>query len=289
MDYLIHLGILICIYIILAQSFNLSFGVGRLFNLAHISVYAIGAYTTALLATEAGTGFLACIFTSMLLAGLFALLIGGIALKLTQDYFAIGTLAFSSVVTALLVNWKSLTRGVLGIPGIPHPVLNGFEFAENRDFLKLMIVLVIISQSILWVLFRGSYSRSLRAQAESEHAALSLGRNTRRVRTWSFFIASCFAGMAGAMYAYYMSYIDPSSFSLAEMIFVLTIVVVGKPGSFWGVIFSSTFLVLLPESLRFVELSPSILGPMRQMLYALILFSVVYWNRARLFPLERTI
>ena len=168
-DYGVHLLILVGIYLILAQAFNVNFGLGRLFNLAHVASYAIGAYTTALLATNESiqAQFPVCIAASMALAGVFAFSIGAISLKLAADYFAIGTLAFSAVVSALLINWKSLTRGVLGIPGIPRPEMFAIDFNENRNFLALMIVIVLAATGILYLIFRGPYARSLRAQAES--------------------------------------------------------------------------------------------------------------------------
>lgn len=290
MDYIIHLLILICIYLILAQSFNLIFGLGGLFNLAHVAVYAIGAYTTALLSTELGFDFYSCLIFSSLLAGLLALVIGEISLRLTHDYFAIGSLAFSAVVSALLINWKSLTRGVLGIPGIPRPELYNVDFNNIRNFLYLAAALALVTQVALYIIFHSSFARSLRAQSEFELAALALNRDTRLIKIFSFFIASCFAGLAGSLFAYYLNYIDPSSFSLAEMVFILTVVVVGRPGSFVGMILASIFLVaVLPEGLRFLKIDASILGPMRQMLHAIILFIVVYLNRERLFPVQRTI
>ncbi len=288
-DYSVHLLILIGIYLILSQAFNLTFGLGKLFNLAHIAAYAIGAYATALLSTDGGQGFWVCVVVSILLSGLFALSIGAIALRLTQEYFAIGTIAFSSVVSALLINWKSLTRGVLGIPGIPRPELWGYDFYENRNFLWLVYGAAIIVHVILFILFRGPFARTLRAQAESEEAALSIGKHTRLTRNLSFFISSAIAGLAGSFFAYYLNYIDPSSFAFPEMVFVLTIVVVGKPGSFWGVVLASAFLILLPEPLRFTNFDSSILGPMRQLLHAVILFAVVWWKRETLFPVERKI
>lgn len=290
MDYIIHLLILICIYLILGQSFNLIFGVAGLFNLAHVAVYAVGAYTTALLSTEFGFGFFACIVYSSLLAGLLALVIGEIALRLEHDYFAIGSLAFSAVVSALLINWKSLTRGVLGIPGIPRPELWGVDFNNIKNFLYLAAAVALAAQIALYIVFRSSFARTLRAQGEFELAAMALNRDTRLTKIFSFFVASCFAGLAGALFAYYLNYIDPSSFALLEMVFVLTIVVVGRPGSFFGLILASVFLVaVLPEGLRFLKIDASILGPMRQLLHALILFIVVYINRARLFPVRRVV
>jgi len=288
MDYFIHLVILVCIYLVLAQSFNLIFGLGGLFNLAHVAVYAIGAYATALLSTKLELGFWPCLIASMLMSGLFAFIIGEIALRLAQDYFAIGSLAFSAVVTALLINWKDLTNGVLGIPGIPRPELGGYDFNNIENFLWLALAVSAASQVVLYVVFKSSYGRSLRAQAESEVSAQALARDVRLIKVFAFFIGSCFAGVAGCLFAYYLNYIDPSSFSLAEMVFVLTIVVVASPGSFRGVLLSSLFLAaILPEGLRFIEIDASILGPMRQMLHAIILFIVVFVNRARLFPVQR--
>ncbi|MCB0319983.1 MAG: branched-chain amino acid ABC transporter permease [Bdellovibrionales bacterium] len=144
-EYIIHLSILICIYSILAQSFNLNFGLANQFNLAHISSYAIGAYTTALLSTEHQCGMILTVFSSMAASGIFALLVGAISFRLTQDYFAIGTLAFSAFVSAIIINWKSLTRGVLGIPGIPRPELLDVNFYDNGNLLTLFGTGVVIS------------------------------------------------------------------------------------------------------------------------------------------------
>ncbi|MCB0335007.1 MAG: branched-chain amino acid ABC transporter permease [Bdellovibrionales bacterium] len=289
MDYFIHLAILICIYLILAQSFNLTFGLGRLFNLAHVAIYSIGAYTTAILSTDFEQGFLICIAASMALSALFALLIGAISLKLTFDYFAIGTIAFSAVVTALLINWKTLTRGVLGIPGIPRPQFWGIDFYDNQNFLMLIGSFVLISYLLLALVFKNRFARKLQMQAEYVPAAQALGVEIRGIRNDAFILSSIFAGLAGSFYAYYINYVDPTSFSLNEMVFVMSIVIMGKPGSFGGVVASTVFLVLLPEPLRFIEIEPGILGPMRQLLYALLLFGVVYWKRASLFPVQRTV
>lgn len=289
-EYQIHLAVLIAIYLILAQSYNLVFGLGGMFSLAHVAAYAIGAYTTALLATELEVGFLKCLLASALLAGLCALLVGAISLRLSQDYFSIGSLSFSAVVSALLVNWRSLTRGVLGIPGIPRPGFLRIDFNQSRNFLALAALVSASSLLILWVIFKSPYARSLRAQAQSETSAAALGRDIRLIKTTAFFFSSLFAGIAGSLFAYYLNYIDPTSFSLGEMVLVLTIVVVGRPGSFWGVCAATVLLVvLIPEGLRFLPIEPSILGPLRQMIHALILFVVVYVNRFRMFPVERTV
>jgi branched-chain amino acid transport system permease protein len=288
-DYYVHLLILIGIYWILAQGLNIIFGLGGLLNLAHVAAYAIGAYTTALLSTEMEQSFWICLPASMFLSAFLALVVGQISLRLAEDYFAIGSLAFSAVVSALLVNWKSLTRGVLGIPGIPRPEFWGIDFYDNKNFLYLTLTLDLLALTAIYLLFRGKLARALRGLSENEFGAAAIGKGKKSVRNDAFMLSALFAGMAGCLFAYYINYIDPSSFTLTETVFVLSIVIVGKPGSFWGVIGSTIFLVLLPEPLRQIEIPPSILGPMRQMIYALILFGVVFWRRRVLFPVERRV
>lgn len=289
-EYFIHLAVLFCIYAIIAQGFNIIFGLGSLFNLAHIAFAAVGAYATALLSTDYGWALLPCLGVSILLSGLFALLVGEISLVLSKDYFAMGTLSFGAIVSALLINWKSLTRGVLGIPGIPRPELLGIDFSTSINFLLLSLSLLLVSQIIAFLFFRSRAARSLRALALDEAAAQSLGRNARALRNFAFFLSACFAGLGGSLFAYYLNFIDPSSFMLAEMVLILTIAVVARPGSFWG-IFPAVLIVVIviPEGLRHFELPSSILGPMRQLLNGLILFILVYLSRKTLFPEEREI
>ncbi len=288
-EYFIHLGILVCIYLILSQSLNLAFGKGGLFNLAHAAAYAVGAYATAILSTELEVGTFRCLLFSMLFSGLTAIIVGAISLKLTKDYFAIGTLAFASIVQALLINWKDLTRGVLGISDIPRPVVGEIDFYQNINFLIFAALCAIAVNAASYLFFYNSYGRSLSAQAEFDEAAQALGKDTRIIRLVSFFIGCACAGLAGSLFAYYLNYIDPSSFAFSEMVFVMTIVVVGRPGSFWGCIAATFFLVLLPEPLRFLEIPSSILGPMRQLLHSLILFFIVWINREKLFPVQRRV
>ena len=287
-EYVVHLLILIGIYVLLAQSLNVTFGLGQLFNLAHVAAYGIGAYTTALLATDWSAGMVLCMTASVLISGVLSLALGLIAMRLTADYFAIATIACTAIVSSLFINWKSLTRGVLGIPGIPRPEL-GFDMYDNYNFLWLTWSVVLGGQVLLYIVQRGRFGRSLRAIAEHEKAALAVGRNAVSIRNVAFVLSSAAAGLSGSLFAYYINYIDPSSFTLTEMIFVLTIVVVGRPGSFYGVIGASFFLVLLPEPLRFIDLPSQYLGPLRQLLHACILFGVVWVKRASLFPSQRRV
>lgn len=288
-QYIIHLFILISLYLILSHGLNITFGLGGMLNLTHIAVFAIGAYATAILSTDYSSGPLLCFLASSFIAASCSIILSLISLRLEKDYFAMATLAFAALVSSLLVNWKSLTRGVLGIPGIPRPVLFGVATDENMQFLWFISASAVAVMITTFMIKRSKLGRQIRAQAESTSVAAATGVNTFKTKTIAFAISSLFAGFAGAWFSYFLGYIDPSSFTLTEMVFVLSIIIVGKPGSFWGVTAATFFLLLLPEGLRFVELDSSILGPGRQLLNAAILYAVLMWNRETLFPYERKV
>ena len=288
MEYYIHLGILFCITLILSQGFNLQFGIGRLFNFAHVACYALGAYGVALASTTLGWGTGWSILLGCCLSCALSLIIGFISVRLESDYFAIATLAFSALVSAFLINWRSLTNGVLGIPGIPRPEIFQIDFYNNLNFLSLMIIVTLLVMLISMPFFYGRFARSLRAQAENEAAALSLGKNSAAVSQVALSTGALYAGLAGGFYAYYINYIDPSSFALHEMVMVFTIVILSRQGSFWGIILGTLFILLVPELLRFYELPSSVLGPLRQAMYGLLLLAFLFIQRKTLFPQIRS-
>jgi branched-chain amino acid transport system permease protein len=289
MDYYLHLAILLSIYLILAQGFNLQFGLGRLLNFSHVSCYAVGAYTTALLSTNLNYGFLTCIILSIATSIILSFILSLLALRISNDFFAIATIGFSSLITALLINWRSFTNGVLGIPGIPRPEIFGLSLNSNLYYLTLTSSSALLCMLLCIPLFYGSYSRSIRAYAENELAALALGKNIGVLRFTAFTIGAGLSGLAGSFFAYYINYVDPSSFAMAEMVVIFTIVVIGRPGSFSGTIIGTIFVLLVPEVLRFVDIPSSILGPARQSLYALLLYMFVYFNKSKLFPKTRSL
>lgn len=289
MEYVVHLVVLCLIYALLVEAFNISFGMGRLLNFSHVASYGVGAYASAILSVDYAWPFWAALLASAIVCGIFSLGLGAVSLRLTRDYFAIGSLAFSFLMSALFINWKELTRGVLGIPGIPRPVFFGGYFQDNVDFLLGLFIFTVIILSVLYKLVNGRIGVLLRAQGEQPHAVEALGSSLFSLRNAAFIISSVVAGVAGSFFAFYLMYIDPSSFAIHEMVFVLTIVVMGRPGSFWGCLFATFFLVLLPEPLRFMNFDPGILGPMRQFLYAVVLFLTVLIRKEALFPVKRAV
>ena len=276
-EYFIHLFILIGIYLILTLSLQLSVGFTGLLNLGHVAFFAIGAYTAALL-TLNGVPFL----IAFLAAGIIAMIFGFILViptnKLKGDYLALATLGFSFVVYAVTLNYTSLTRGPLGLPGIPKPSILGVTFSSNLSFLILTIIIAGITYFIIKRITESQFGKVFEAIRDDELVAKTLGKNTFKMKGYSLGIAAFFAGVAGSLYASYITFIDPSSFTIMQLIPILCIVIIGGLASLKGTLVATIILVLLPEPLRFIGFPSSIIGPMRQIIYALILLLILIYK-----------
>lgn len=279
MEYILHLFILICFYTLLSQSLNLSAGFTGLISLAHAGFYGIGAYTTAILSTQFGFSFWLSIPLAMLISGAIAFIVSLIALRTVEDYFIICTLGIQVILFSLMNNWMNLTRGPLGIPGIPSISLFGFNLDSKISFLTLSLLFVALIWFLLRNISKSGFGKTMAAISEDEIYTQSIGKNVYLSKTVSFTLSAMFAAIPGTLYAHYISYIDPTSFTVAESIFILSIVIIGGLGNLTGSFLAAAFLVLLPEALRFVGMPDSIAANMRQIIYGLILVVVMMTGR----------
>ena len=276
MDYLLHLAILICIYTILAQSLSLVAGYSGQISLAHAGFYGIGAYRTALLSVNYGLAVLLTIPIAMLLSGIIAFVVSKVAVKTVDDYYIIITLGIQVVIFSVLNNWQDVTRGPLGVPGIPPFDIFGFQIDSKIGYLFVTIFFTAVIWFVLYRLMSSPFGRVLRALSEDEVYTKSLGKNVGQYKAVSFVISGMLASIAGILYAHYICYIDPTSFTVDESIFILSIVIIGGMRNLKGIFFATAFLILLPEALRFVGMPSSIAANMRQIIYGLALILVIY-------------
>lgn len=276
MEYILHLLIFILIYILLSQSLGLAAGYSGLISLAHAGFYGVGAYTSALLTVNFGLSFLVTLPLAMLFCGITAIIVSTISLRTVDDYFIIITLGIQVVIFSIMNNWQSLTRGPLGIPGIPSIKILGFSFDDKFSFLLLSLFFVGIVWFLLNNISRSPFGRVLIALSEDEIFTKSLGKDVYKAKVISFTISAMFASIAGVLYAHYISYIDPTSFTIHESIFILSIVIIGGMRNLWKIALAAAFLVLLPEALRFVGMPNNIAANMRQIIYGVILILVIF-------------
>ena len=276
--YFTHLAIIISIYAILALGLNLVVGYTGLLSVMHAAFYGIGAYAVALLMTQIGLNFFLAIGVSVLVAVAVSFVVGLVLSKLEGDYYALGSLGFGVILYSIFLSWKGLTRGALGIPHIPKPVLFGFEFSHITVFLLLVLVLLVGVYLFSRFVARSSFGRVLTAIREDERAIQVFGYNTLYFKLVVFVIGAAMAAIAGSLFASYITYINPSSFTAMESVYLLSIIILGGLASLRGSVLGAIFLVLLFEGLRHIGLSSDMAAHIREALYGLVLVLLMLYR-----------
>ncbi len=279
MDLFLHLWIMIFIYSIFAMSLNLEMGYTGLFNFGHIAFFGIGAYTSALL-TLHQIPFALAFVVALVASGFFGFLLSIPSLRLRGDYFGIATLGFGEILRMVFQNEVWLTKGPMGLPGIPKPILFSYRFATLPQYLLLTMGLTIVTFLILRIIIRSPLGRTLRGIREDEIVLMALGKNAFHFKIKSVVIGSVFAGLAGVLWTHYTTFISPGDFTLSETILVLLIVVLGGKGTEWGPLVGAFVLIFFQESLRFLKLPTEwgrYLAPLQQMIFGgLLIFLMIY-------------
>nr|VFJ77892.1 MAG: amino acid/amide ABC transporter membrane protein 2, HAAT family [Candidatus Kentron sp. FW] len=288
MNYLIHLLIYFDIYLIVALSLNLVVGYCGMLTLAHAGYYAIGGYVYAILALVWGWSFLPAILAAVLISATLSLAVSLPAWRLKGDFFILASLAVQVLIFSLLYNWSdanaplgslsNLTNGPFGIPGIPKAEILGFRLADSRHFFLLATAMTGLCAFIVWRLTASAWGRLLVSMREDELAARGLGKNTRFLKVQAMAIASGLAAIAGALYAAYVGYLDPSAASLEESILMLSMILVGGVGNLRGPAIGALVLIVLPEFLRFLDFPDAQAANLRLAIYGLALVLMMHFR-----------
>jgi branched-chain amino acid transport system permease protein len=237
---------------IAAIGLNLTLGYAGQVSLAQGAFVGIGAYTVALL-TQAGLPYPAAFVCAGALCFAIGWLLGYPALRVQHHYLAFVTLAFTTLVFLVLRNEEWLTNGIYGITGTARPVLFGWSTGSALDFYFFCLGMLAVLSAATWWMLRSPWGRAFLALRENPIRALSLGLDTRRYTLMAFAIGSSLGGMAGALYAPLVQFIEPSSFGLGMSFNLLLMVIVGGSGYFFGPFVGALVAVLLPEWTRFTE------------------------------------
>lgn len=271
MNYALHVIILVSLYTILGLSLNLSVGYGGMLSLCHAAFYGIGAYASTLLMIKAGLPFLPSLLAAVLLTGIAAQLISIPSSRFHGDFFVLATLGFQMIATSLFHNWTGLTQGPYGIPGIPKPSVFGLRINSPDKFFIFTMIASTAVCFLTWRVVHSPFGRTLQAVRDDELAAMAMGKDVLRFRRTAFTIGGALAGCAGVLFASYATYIDPTSFTLDESVFILSVVIIGGTGNLRGPILGAVVVVLLPELLRFFRIPDAVAANARQIIYGLLL------------------
>lgn len=296
-DYWVRIITLMAIYGIMATSYTLVNGVTGIFSLGHAGLIAVGAYTAALLTLpiqqKAMSFFIAPLiwplnsiqmgfFPATIIAGLVsafaAFLVGYPSLRVTGDYFAVATLGFAEIIRIVIQNSYSVTNGSLGLKGIPPYTTIWWAWGW------LLVTLIVLGS-----LKFSSYGRALRAMSEDTVAARAMGINVFKHQLMAFIVSGFFAGIGGALYAHWLTTIDPRPTSLGIMLtfFVLIMIVVGGLGSLSGAVIGAILFAFAAQWLRIVESPmnffgltiPGIPGMSMLIFAAVFILIMLFWRR----------
>jgi len=246
--YFITIFITIVIYAMLAHSLNIITGHAGQISLGHAAFFGIGAYTSAMLYSEAGFPFWISVPMAAAVAGIVGALLGIPCLRVRDDFLAITTMGINFVVEAIFL-YIPFFGGAMGIGGINLPKWFGREMTKPEYFILILFVFVLLllldrRMGRSWI---GLAWASIR---EDEEAAGAMGVDVVRFKVLAFVLGSAIAGLAGGFYAHFLTFIMPQNFGFGQSIVILSMVVFGGIGSRWGPIVGAIILGILPEVSR---------------------------------------
>jgi len=261
----LRLGTRALIYTLLALGLNLVMGETGLLHLGYVAFFAIGAYSTAILASprfDLHLPFWQLLPISIVLAMIAGFLVGLPTLRLRGDYLAIVTLGFGEITRHIFNNWEVLTNGPGGIPGIDKPNLFGVIVDRPIEFYYMALVAVVAVTVLLTNLKNSRVGRAWNALREDEIAADHAGIHATSMKMLSMVLSSGIAGMAGCIFAHYQQFINPAYFLFMQSVIIVCMVVLGGMGSIPGVVLGAVVLDATPELIRqsFTSWLPSVLG-----------------------------
>lgn len=284
-SFLLHIFIVGCVRLFACLGYNLVLGKTKILFFGPVGFLIPAFYVLWVLVALHSVNPLVAIVLSILATALTAAVFAKLSLRMTEDSFGVMSIALHLILLAIVLNWQSVTRGALGIPKIPRLFLpesiEGFAVAIGIGaFLWALLV---------WWIDRGPLGRQMEALSEHPWHAESLGVSKASVHFLVFLIAGIGTFLNALFYAPYVRIVTPQDFQFVTVVLYVTIVVAGGPGSFWGTVASSFLLTLLGEGLRFVDLPATLVGPVRLLMFGLILFFAVWFRRDSLFPKRRSI
>src|SRR6516164_8557538 len=263
MEYLYGIIIIVGVYVILATSFNLIIGYGGLISIAHPVVFALGAYASAVLSRDLGIPVPLAMLVGMSVAFVSSIALALPSLRVSGDYLLIASIGFHLGVLEVIKNLR-FTGGPGGFTNIPPFLIRDF----GRE--SYVVLVLAATAAVIWLvrsIARSDYGRAMSAMRDDELAFASLGRNAMWMKIAIFGLGSGLAGLAGALYAHYFRFVTPEQFELLQSAAILTMVVVGGMRTTWGPVVGALLLQALPQALTFLQLPPSVLGPIQGLLF----------------------
>lgn len=250
-NYLIGVVLSGLVFTVAAAALNLVYGYAGLLSFAQLGFWGVGGYCSALTVMDLHRSFWEGLLVAVAVNGVLAFVIGLPTLRTKRHAFVIVTLTFALLSDLVARDWVNLTRGPLGIPGLPAPSLFGYALSTTPRFYYLVLVFALLALAFLYVLGTSRIGATLMAIRQNEPLAQSQGIAPLPYKLAAFVIAAIITGLAGAIYVFHLKVVDPLFLDFYYMQTFLIVVIIGGAGSFWGVVVAGLIMVALPEALRF--------------------------------------
>ena len=240
------------IFVIATMGLNLTIGYAGQKSLGHAAFFGIGAYTVAIL-LKAGFSFWLGLPLAMLSCFVIGLALGFPALRVQTIYLAFATLGFNTAVWLVMRNEEWLTGGTFGINNITRPEVGSLSLDGALAYFYFVLAVALVMGALLWRLLQSPWGKAFQALRDNPIRAESLGVNIQAYTLLSFAIGAVYAGVAGALFACLVQFIEPAPFTDGASIMMYLMVVVGGAGHFFGPLLGAAVGVILPEWLRFAQ------------------------------------
>lgn len=253
--FIVLMSIVVCFSAILALALNFQWGLGGMVNFGITGFYALGAYACAILMLKAGFNTFFGAVGAMVIVGALCGLVALVTLRVAEeDYFAIVTLGVGEMLRLIALNEDWLTKGALGLTGIPRP-LGDVVPPEYYAYFMLALCLVLLAATVWFLnrLSRAPFGRIVRAVREDDVVAATLGKHVLWARVRIFAIGGALIGLAGSLHAFYYQYIDPTQFSNIVIAYAFMAVIMGGRGAHLGTIVGAAVVMVLLEGSRFAK------------------------------------
>jgi len=251
--YLTSILTFVALAALLGLALNIQWGQAGMVNFGLAGFFGVGAYTAAILLVR-GVDVFTATAAAVVVTALVSAIVATASIKLREDYLAITTLAFAEAVRIVTLNEEWLTGGSNGIANIPRPLV-AVVGGQNYElvFLAIVVAAVAIVYVILEALVRSPFGRALRAIRDDDIVAATLGKNVLSLRMKAFAVGGAVIGLAGALHAYYLSYIDPGQFAGFVTVYAFMAVIAGGKGSNLGLVIGACTVMVLLEGSRFLK------------------------------------
>ncbi|QPC44220.1 branched-chain amino acid ABC transporter permease [Kaustia mangrovi] len=251
--YLLAVGVIALIYMLMTLGLNLHYGFTGLINFGHVGFFAVGAYTSAILAVH-GVWLPLAFLAAVVLAALSAWPLGVLSLRLRIEYLAIVTLGFSEAVRLFIVNERWLTNGVQGIPGIPSLSEGlGLPMSATTATFILLVLANLAAILVIHRIVKSPFGRAIEAIRDDEEALRALGKDPGSFKIRVFMLGAAFAGLGGAFYAHYITFVTPDQFLPLLTFYIWVAMILGGAGRVSGAAVGTLALVGFLEGSRFLR------------------------------------